>query len=171
MGAKYKHKIEHLSDEQRQEKINNTIIEKHHFKSERVYYAFHKAALKHGYKNANDFIKQEYFNTQKSQTEVAEMANCKCGDLSVTLCKADLLRMKKYKGELKRKYKKKERDRDGYKLGRMYKAKPNTVQQTEKWYECTNCGKKTRNRMLCDYCYTHADNEIEYDEHKMHVDY
>lgn len=159
-----------LTDEQRQEKIDNTIIKKEHFRSERIYQKFHKNVLKLGYNDINEFVKQEYFSKNKTQKEVTEMVNCKHWDLSSALCKAGLNGLKKYKKNgCSRKYTK---PKSGYKKsGKQYKnITPNTNPQTEKWYKCTNCGEKTRNRLLCDYCYVNADKEMEYDEHKVYVD-
>lgn len=154
-----------LTDKQRQDKINNTIIFKHHFKTETIYQKFFKAAYSKGYTNIDEFIKQEYFNTHKTQKEVAAMANCHYWDLFAALKKSGLAGLKKYKGE-KRKYTKSKKNH--IKRGKLEKRTPNTIKQTKKWYKCTNCGDKTRNRLLCDPCYTHADNEIEYDEHKVY---
>lgn len=161
-----KSKKSKLTDEQRQEKINNTIIKQEHFASETIYQKFLRSAIKHGYDNVNDFIKKEYFETNKTQIDIAKNVGCSNWGLSNALRKAGLANCKVYKSKInykKRKYQKK--------IGKIERRTPNTIKQTEKWYICTNCGDKTRNRLLCDYCYTNADKEIEYDEHKVRIDY
>lgn len=154
-----------LTDEQRQKKINETIITREHFTTERIYQNFLKASKRHGYENVNDFIKKEYFETAKTQKDMVKIIGCANHTLNYVLEKAGLTNLKKYK-DGKRKYTKSEKIY--VKRGRWEKVTPNTKPQTKKWYICTNCGKETRNRLLCDNCYANAGKDIEHDEHKVY---